>query len=45
MFDDFLIDGRFIALIWKLKQFAEAHYEECDSLIRLCGEKTATPVG
>lgn len=45
MFDDFLLDGRFMALIWKLKQFSEAHYEECKDLESLCREKVATPVG
>jgi Leucine-rich repeat (LRR) protein len=45
MFDDFLIDGRFMALIWKLRQFSEAHYEECKTLENLCREKVATPVG
>ncbi|CFW92728.1 protein of unknown function (Leucine Rich repeat domain) [endosymbiont DhMRE of Dentiscutata heterogama] len=45
MFDDFLIDGRFMALVWKLKQFSSTHYEECRWMKDLCGEKIATPVG
>jgi len=45
MFDDFLIDGRFMALIWKLRQFSEAHYVECGSMKELCRDKIATPVG
>lgn len=44
MFDDYLIDGRFMALIWKLRQ-ALVHYDECKRMGELCWEKAATPVG
>jgi len=45
MFDDYLVDGRFLALIWKLRQVSEVYYEECMKMRELCGEKAATPVG
>ena len=45
MFDDYLIDGRFMALIWKLRQVSEVHYDECKRIKELCEEKSATPVG
>ncbi|CAH1764055.1 3148_t:CDS:10, partial [Entrophospora sp. SA101] len=40
-----IIDGRFMALIWKLAQVSEVRYEECKDIKELCKEKAATPVG
>jgi len=45
MFDDYLIDGRFLALVWKLRQNSVVHYDECKQIEELCEEKAATPVG
>ena len=45
IFDNYLIDGRFLALIWKLRQVSLAYYDECEKLKELCREKAATPIG
>jgi glutaredoxin-related protein len=45
MFDDCLIDGRFMALIWKLRQASVSYYDECEDISSLCEKKVSTPVG